>query len=580
MASTGYNTQNGFPFYLSPQQQQVLLQALASGQNKQPSGQFTSGNSLSMSPTSLEASPAQQTATYNDLHGSPYLGNYDVDFGADSSFDFDVSTLSNPIPDDGTVSAESGSPENDTPEKRARDDDDDNEGSPGGNDAKRRESTDKVPKKPGRKPLTSEPTSKRKAQNRAAQRAFRERKEQHLKDLETKVVELEKKSDAANSQNTTLRKQLETVTAELNEYKRKVRLMASGPAATRDRSAGGIGNQGLRSLNNIDFQFEFPKFGHLPGPVQNNARPTGQKSSSSSPANPPLNTVSSSDRTGPKSNGSPASANNVNRSPASHYDLFNSLPITRSSLDSGHYSLGSATTGSPSGSSPNLGTNSSCGTSPEPYTQSPLGFKPVDTMTTIGEEQPSMSTADNGQANTFGGNLSTDLSFDWLAQQNGGQFDPQLYGDYREPQNNILSLEDTFFNDAAIDMDFFTPYNLPPTVPAAPAPKKDLVAQINAQLDTVDPIVVKDEPAANTKDGLNCVDIWNKIQTCEKVQGGDFDLDSLCSELQAKAKCSGEGPVVQEQEFEAVLGKYLGNDFVQKCGDKLMGREGEQKQKA
>ncbi|KAJ6569545.1 hypothetical protein B0H19DRAFT_1024730 [Mycena capillaripes] len=46
---------------------------------------------------------------------------------------------------------------------------------------------------------------KRKEQNRAAQRAFRERKEKHVKDLEDKVAALEAKNDAANSENENLR---------------------------------------------------------------------------------------------------------------------------------------------------------------------------------------------------------------------------------------------------------------------------------------------------------------------------------------------------------------------------------------
>lgn len=44
----------------------------------------------------------------------------------------------------------------------------------------------KVRKKPGRKPNPASPAL-RKAQNRAAQRAFRERKERHMKDLETNI---------------------------------------------------------------------------------------------------------------------------------------------------------------------------------------------------------------------------------------------------------------------------------------------------------------------------------------------------------------------------------------------------------
>ncbi|KAF9451755.1 hypothetical protein P691DRAFT_319034 [Macrolepiota fuliginosa MF-IS2] len=46
---------------------------------------------------------------------------------------------------------------------------------------------------------------KRKEQNRAAQRAFRERKEKHVKDLEDKVAELEAKNEVAQHENENLR---------------------------------------------------------------------------------------------------------------------------------------------------------------------------------------------------------------------------------------------------------------------------------------------------------------------------------------------------------------------------------------
>lgn len=157
------DSQNGgFPFYLSPQQQQVLLQALASGQseqNKETHRRPTSNGAFSMSPTSIEASPEQQNSMFSDIPGSSYLDNYDLDYAGDSSFgDFDVSNISNVVADDGNASANSESPENDGPEKRAREDEEDGSLSPS-NDAKRRENGEKVPKKPGRKPLTSEPTS-------------------------------------------------------------------------------------------------------------------------------------------------------------------------------------------------------------------------------------------------------------------------------------------------------------------------------------------------------------------------------------------------------------------------------------
>ncbi|KAI9013203.1 hypothetical protein BC832DRAFT_590158 [Gaertneriomyces semiglobifer] len=46
-------------------------------------------------------------------------------------------------------------------------------------------------RKVGRKPIMEEPTDKRIAQNRAAQRAYRERKERHVRTLEKRVKELE-----------------------------------------------------------------------------------------------------------------------------------------------------------------------------------------------------------------------------------------------------------------------------------------------------------------------------------------------------------------------------------------------------
>ncbi|KAF9168195.1 DNA-binding transcription factor yap1 [Actinomortierella ambigua] len=65
------------------------------------------------------------------------------------------------------------------------------EGENSGDDEDKGSDSKPAPKKAGRKPLTTEPTNKRKAQNRAAQRAFRERKERYVKSLEDRIKELE-----------------------------------------------------------------------------------------------------------------------------------------------------------------------------------------------------------------------------------------------------------------------------------------------------------------------------------------------------------------------------------------------------
>lgn len=62
---------------------------------------------------------------------------------------------------------------------------------------------------------------KRKEQNRAAQRAFRERKEKHVKDLEDKVEELELKNQRTESENDNLRDLLSRLQEENVQLKKK-----------------------------------------------------------------------------------------------------------------------------------------------------------------------------------------------------------------------------------------------------------------------------------------------------------------------------------------------------------------------
>jgi AP-1-like transcription factor len=162
MAST--TQANGLPhFILTPQQQALLFRALTSNQ---PNNGSPQNNGLSLSPASLARSPDQVNA--NGFQESPFL-DYDYSFGPDSSgFDFDIgldntSTMIGDLPDPSRSSDKSSasdkgsSPENDSHDKRSHPDEDEDEREEGS--AKRRESEGKVPKKPGRKPLTNEPSS-------------------------------------------------------------------------------------------------------------------------------------------------------------------------------------------------------------------------------------------------------------------------------------------------------------------------------------------------------------------------------------------------------------------------------------
>ncbi|KAJ1945263.1 DNA-binding transcription factor yap1, partial [Linderina pennispora] len=68
---------------------------------------------------------------------------------------------------------------------------------------------DKKHKKPGRKPIMTEASSKRTAQNRAAQRAFRERKQNYLRSLEEKVKELAEQQERTVRENEALKQRVD-----------------------------------------------------------------------------------------------------------------------------------------------------------------------------------------------------------------------------------------------------------------------------------------------------------------------------------------------------------------------------------
>lgn len=127
------------PRYLTSSQQNLLGAALVSNQSN-------------AKPDEMVAQLQNPYATAQSLQGPEVLNNFDFDnsefsnyLDGDSGFDFDNSEL---VGDDDVKEIHDK-------RKMSEDEDDDN------GDAKRGEGEDKQPKKPGRKPLTSEPTTVR-----------------------------------------------------------------------------------------------------------------------------------------------------------------------------------------------------------------------------------------------------------------------------------------------------------------------------------------------------------------------------------------------------------------------------------
>lgn len=200
------------------------------------------------------------------------------------------------------------------------------------------------------------------------------------------------------------------------------------------------------------------------------------------------------------------------------------------------------------------GPNSSCGTSPESSHNSPgCTMNTINEDGTTGEvtfceklnmacgnirdpiprtkfqsngtpgaapanDMPTPTSMNNGNKNTNANvnNNSSDpvKNFDWFATQNGGQFDPVLFGDYRDPQTAIVGDGDFtggFFNDAmAPSMDFTSPFNWADlTAPTGLTPavqKTDPMGQADALLAGID----EDEvvPGEDQSSLLSCHKIW------------------------------------------------------------------------
>ncbi|KAF2706248.1 AP1-like transcription factor [Pleomassaria siparia CBS 279.74] len=619
MAGTSTNDfQNGAPFYLDPNQQDLLLAALASNtQNSNDlfaTGADAKGTMNSQFPytgdgidPSFFTSPQQNSLNGIGIDESPYVDYLDGD-----TFDFDNADNSDlmigGLPGD--------SPEHDgeeSPEKRKSPDDDVEDPDGGG---KRREPEDKQAKKPGRKPLTSEPTTKRKAQNRAAQRAFRERKEKHLKDLEIKVGELEKASDATNHENGLLRAQVQRLQMELREYRKRLSLNSTSVNRSSPVVPGfGSLISGSGSVNS-SFQFEFPRFGGLPGahlvengPLAKNAiKPT-----SGTPAAAPTRQDSTITSLSPRSQAtgsitqSPIQSNNTNAfngSSSNINGLFNQFDYSpvpastttkpaRSNTDSStpqsrvfQFNSGSSTHSDspPSSTNSQGGLNSSCDTSPEPSHNSPNNPDTIaDGYVCHGNSEGEITFCE--KLNMACGNPRNPIpramsqsdahlspaapvktpapaadvnSIDFFANQNGGQFDPTLFGDYRDSQNAIVGdgeFTGGFFNEAFPVADFGSPFHFGDTP----------VVQKSNPLEEIERIQDGDEevvPGEDTTQMLNCHKIWQVYLHTDKLakradfKDGTIDIDNLCSELRAKARCSESGVVVDHKDVEAALKRF------------------------
>ncbi|RDW74658.1 putative bZIP transcription factor AP-1/Yap1 [Aspergillus mulundensis] len=573
-----YNALYQHGLYLSPDQQDLLLAALSS--NNPPSKQKQNpqdpeiGSNSNNTPGQASSGSFNASPAFDGSHQFENL-NYDespfLDFNPELEWDFPgTENLIGELPGSAT------SDDHEVGDKRKESD-----SSSEAHGKKRRESDDKsddkASKKPGRKPLTSEPTSKRKAQNRAAQRAFRERKEKHLKDLETKVDELQRASDDANQENGLLKAQVERLQVELREYRKRLSWVTQGNALSAINSYPGNANR-MSGLNNNDFMFDFPKFGDLPGGriFSGSMAKANQNKKDDAPIPGVL-------RHSPLQTTNGRSSNTASPRDATPNKPATASPITANGHPNSFYKFqqqsgqvhDTSNSDSPSSSSDSHRYLSSSGTSPEPSVQSPdnqhKDSHDGHACTIDGEKSfcaqlgmacgninnpiPAVRHRSESATGTPNAPQSTDntenvAGIDFMAQQNGGQFDPLLFGDWREPQDAILSQDfNTFFDDAFPLPDLGSPSHNLTEAGTNAQPKKSILEVMDNKMDEE---VVPGEDKAQM---LSCTKIWDRLQSMEKFRNGEIDVDNLCSELRTKARCSEGGVVVNQRDVDDIIGR-------------------------
>lgn len=420
------------------------------------------------------------------------------------------------------------------------------------------------------------------------------------------MAELEKASDSANHENGLLRAQVQRLQMELREYRKRLSLNSSGLNSRSPPLVGGfsslLSNAGS---TNSSFQFEFPRFGGLPGAhILDNGPLSRNKTSSVSSAtagrqNSTGRSVSPKAHNGDvatpdKSVASPATNDSRSQSSSSFFGLNNgssATDVSNPQTRGFQFNSGSSThSDSPSASSNSAaGQNSSCDTSPEPSHNSPKNLDTIAdgyvchgnsegeitfceklNMACGNPRNPIPRAASQSDAIPHAGATKIPapepMGFDFFANQNGGNFDPTLFGDYRDSQNAIVGDGDFtngFFNDAFPITDYGSPFHFGDT-PAVQ--KSNPLEEIERIQDGEDEVVPGDDPSQL----LNCHKIWqvfpckfahaqhltltrDKLSSRADFKDGTIDIDNLCSELRAKARCSESGVVVDHKDVEAAL---------------------------
>lgn len=363
--------------------------------------------------------------------------------------------------------------------------------------------------------------------------------------------DLEKASESANHENGLLRAQVERLQTELIEYRKRLSVNPPVNRFSPQTSPHGLSSKSQWDINN-NFQFAFPKF--WPLGADGNGLSTTRNDSITSPATDTM--ISQRNFVKP-----PASATFANPGLDELNGLFSPEILASVSSNSEDYAnsqtaqsgkspaagsmaskvserANSEINSNSPASSANNGFTSSCVTTPEYSAESPEQRKAGEAaFNSLGNSQRRKSSVANHEqfckefskacgnkenpvppllfdsnqtpaSTTSTGPPQTPLpdaqGFDWLATQNGGGFDPVLFGDYRDPQQSIMNGDFGGFFQDAFDVPDFPSDTAQPLESIQPK-KRDLMKEIEDQQAGKQSEVV---PGENPKQFLTCNMLW------------------------------------------------------------------------
>ncbi len=128
------------------------------------------------------------------------------------------------------------------------------------------------------------------------------------------------------------------------------------------------------------------------------------------------------------------------------------------------------------------------------------------------------------------------------------------FTEYRDPTPFTPNIDNPFSESAPLPPLFEQSFQEFGSFAPMATPSEERRNPLNGQFIHSNGFASMDE--ISSKKFLSCNKVWERIQQHPRFDDLEGDeIDQLCAELKTKAKCSGNGPVVPEEDLEAVLGK-------------------------